>query len=123
MNAPAHRRLFYFRAKIGWIANPELGYVKDALSLTIGHFYVDSPDDIDAGAWAHDYCAEQGLVFLEYLSLPKEITQEQIRDFEPEHHDAYALAMNSGYAVVISVVLGELKAARARIAQRTAEDI
>ena len=88
----------------------------------IGHFYVDSPDEIDAGAWAHDYCGEQGFRFKDYISLPVSITEAQIRECEPEHHEAFAVAMRCGYAVVISVVLGEFAAVHARRTERAAED-
>jgi hypothetical protein len=71
----------------------------------IAHFYVKAENDSNAGGIAGTFCLEHKLECAEYICLPQVITAAQIGEHEDEQRKAYELALQSGFAVVASVVL------------------
>ena len=71
----------------------------------IAHLYLQVEDEVYASAWASAFCADNGFEFKEFLSLPVAMDETKIRDYEPEHQSAYALALERGHASVVSIVL------------------
>jgi hypothetical protein len=70
----------------------------------IAHLYLQVEDEVYASAWASDFCTDNGYEFKEFLSLPVVMNKTKIREYEPEHQSAYALALERGHGSVISIV-------------------
>jgi hypothetical protein len=71
----------------------------------IAHLYLQVEDSTYASAWASDFCTDNGHVFVEFLSHPVVMEELLVREYEPEHQTAFALAQEKGHATVISIVL------------------
>jgi hypothetical protein len=102
---PAQSSIFYLRAELGVGGRFSPAYLGAREVRLVEHFYVQAEQDIHAGAIAHDICRLQGLEFKEYISLPSLIGEEMIREYEPEHEEAFQVACREGRAVIVSIVL------------------
>ena len=101
---PDTDQVFYLRHLV--TTSIQLSAWKEERELDLhAHFYVRCENDLDAGAVAADYESRNGLTFVEYVSLPVPLSKSQIREYEPEHEDAFDVALSGGFACVVSMVL------------------
>ncbi len=71
----------------------------------IAHLYLRVEDTTYASAWASDFCTDNGYEFMEFLSHPVVMEESLVREYEPEHQTAFALAQERGHATVVSIVI------------------
>jgi hypothetical protein len=97
--------IYYLRALLEAPAGLLQPHIRATTVSIIGHFYVRTDSQPNAGAVAHDYCRLQGLDLQEYICLPSPVGPKQVDETNDEQMRAYDLACSTGEAVVLSIVL------------------
>jgi hypothetical protein len=105
MQVPLTASVFYTRVAMVPAERLLPASLGGAEVMVVGHFYLKVEESFYASGWASDFCTEHGFEFKEFLSLPAEVTEESIREYEPEHARAYAIAAQDGHATILSVVM------------------